>query len=777
MALEQTDATSPDKAGDAAVHPYHLELNEVLVDIQSARREMVDKYKAETEQRKADYQSGKERTSGSYAFLKQLPITIFDGDSTVVCDGMHPSEQDTVVEDLSGRVEKTVDATGKTRSFTYDPDGRLTGVTDENGVTWSTADGETWSSTDGRTWKGTISVERDGTYREVNEELKETIKKPDGTITVKEPNGRVTDTLPDGTTKVVQEPVDREKLTRLAEELNGRSDSIFGGTSLDKESNRRDMIWSGKAFDRLDRLNDAEREALKGIYHQKYGRTITEDYAFLEGKDKERFDKYFTSNDPLAAKADRLRTAIDKSREAYSWHSYLHTDRTNPNQEIRETLKSMNSEEIRQMDNYYRRVYGESLHDAIRSDTPETTREMCEIYLKGIDKRTVEDSQTLLRLQEEEKIKVDGVPDSKLQAEDVEELFDDNFTRLDKDKDGFVSEYEIDRAMKDSDYKGKDAQLVTLLKSKREELEELSNDENFDEDDGVTRKDIRELTKLAKKQEKSEDEQELVEDINGNLKSSGRALKQGSRNLWGVNSNPVDSIRPEAVRQRKVGDCPFMASLAGLANTPEGKEQIKNMIEDNGDGTYTVTFPGDPKHPVTIDEPTQAELCHGAAPTDDGIWVAVLEKAYGKRQAKQSDEHYTYTTDSIDDGGYGRDVMPLLTGKTVDHDDLSETSKETTHEKLTAAMREGRPVVASTAYEDEDSGDGYTDRSGVPTNHVFTVTGYDPETRMVTLRNPWGHGEPKFRARKLDDPNDGVFQMSLDDFHREFEDVDYAKSA
>lgn len=72
----------------------------------------------------------------------------------------------------------------------------------------------------------------------------------------------------------------------------------------------------------------------------------------------------------------------------------------------------------------------------------------------------------------------------------------------------------------------------------------------------------------------------------------------------------MDSITPDAIDQRTVGDCWFLSSVGAMASTPEGKESIKNMIEDNGDGTYTVTFPDDP---VTVDEPTQAELAHGAA--------------------------------------------------------------------------------------------------------------------------------------------------------------------
>lgn len=44
--------------------------------------------------------------------------------------------------------------------------------------------------------------------------------------------------------------------------------------------------------------------------------------------------------------------------------------------------------------------------------------------------------------------------DAALSAKDLKTLFEKNLTRLDADSDGFVSESEIDSAVKDSSYKG-----------------------------------------------------------------------------------------------------------------------------------------------------------------------------------------------------------------------------------------------------------------------------------------------------------------------------------
>ncbi|MGC4113421.1 MAG: C2 family cysteine protease [Myxococcales bacterium] len=49
-----------------------------------------------------------------------------------------------------------------------------------------------------------------------------------------------------------------------------------------------------------------------------------------------------------------------------------------------------------------------------------------------------------------------------------------------------------------------------------------------------------------------------------------------------------DGIKPEDVQQGQLGDCYFPAAIAALAKSQP--EVLQNMIKENGDGTYTVTF-------------------------------------------------------------------------------------------------------------------------------------------------------------------------------------------
>lgn len=65
---------------------------------------------------------------------------------------------------------------------------------------------------------------------------------------------------------------------------------------------------------------------------------------------------------------------------------------------------------------------------------------------------------------------------------------------------------------------------------------------------------------------------------------------------------------------------------------------------------------------------------------------------------------------------------------------------------------------------------------GLQTKHEYSIENYDPATRTVTIRNPWGKGDPLTADGKpRDGKDDGVFTMSLDEFQRTFSDVAYGQ--
>lgn len=206
-----------------------------------------------------------------------------------------------------------------------------------------------------------------------------------------------------------------------------------------------------------------------------------------------------------------------------------------------------------------------------------------------------------------------------------------------------------------------------------------------------------------------------------------------------------DGIGLHGIQQGIMGDCYLLASIAAVAEmTPD---TIKNMIVDNKNGTYTVTFPGAKDEPQTVCAPTETELGLYNGSTEYGIWGSVIEKAYGQ-WCKESFTRRTplnwtgglTTTEGADGGGWHLNrVLKLLTGTDADQDWNAFTFNSTTRRKLLehVAGDDKVPVVAWQKWFREFGVTGVA-------NHVYSVLDFNPEGEdggTVTLYNPWGHKE------------------------------------
>jgi hypothetical protein len=240
-----------------------------------------------------------------------------------------------------------------------------------------------------------------------------------------------------------------------------------------------------------------------------------------------------------------------------------------------------------------------------------------------------------------------------------------------------------------------------------------------------------------------------------------------------------------------------MARLSSLASTNKGRDEIQKMLTENSDGTFTVKFPGADK-PITVNKPTPAELALYNTPDSHGIWASVIEKAYGEslRGSSLRNKYKNINEDGLaqeiaDKGDdYFTHADEMLTGKKpISIADMPD-HLEQIHNELVRSFKEGLP--ASTG-ADSDPGlmtDIYrrlfspedavkpigNDPSGKVLDHQYAVINYDPDTRTVTLRNPYGFGiidTPENQHRSGSD--DGIFTMSLKKFAQTFSDVDLVK--
>ena len=227
----------------------------------------------------------------------------------------------------------------------------------------------------------------------------------------------------------------------------------------------------------------------------------------------------------------------------------------------------------------------------------------------------------------------------------------------------------------------------------------------------------------------------------------------------------VNGVHPADVRQGAIGDCYFPAALAAIAHTDP--ERIQNMIRQNEDGTYTVTFHNasswggstGKKVEITVDGDLYARSFGGpvygsslgtpSQPDKMELWFPLIEKAYA--QWKGSYE-------AIGNGGVSGKLMSEVMGASYDYSSVSDYNKDRVWEQIKQGEQNGWPMTAGTHGSDQSAL--YTN-SGVYANHAYSVLGVEEENgvKYVKLRNPWGQSEPRNNG-----PDDGFFRMSVDDF-------------
>jgi hypothetical protein len=228
----------------------------------------------------------------------------------------------------------------------------------------------------------------------------------------------------------------------------------------------------------------------------------------------------------------------------------------------------------------------------------------------------------------------------------------------------------------------------------------------------------------------------------------------------------IDGAKPGDVQQGQLGDCYFPAAMAAIAQA--APDAITNLIKDNGDGTYTVTFKqrdwltGRFKDvPIKVDGdlytgawggPLYGRSSNSADPRKMELWFPLVEKAYAQWKGSY---------DAIGDGGAMKDVFENCLGVETGSMSLAHASADKVWERIVSSVDNHKPVGAGTYGEDKRAR--YTN-TGVVADHAYSILGYKKGAngeRFVVLRNPWGQSEPAGNG-----PNDGVFKLKLEDFTR-----------
>ena len=321
-------------------------------------------------------------------------------------------------------------------------------------------------------------------------------------------------------------------------------------------------------------------------------------------------------------------------------------------------------------------------------------------------------------------------------------------SKIDTEHNGEVTKAQLGKAMEDPQFKGQEAQAVAAMYKNFDGLKNLSHHEYFWNTDTINAADLDKFAGKAssKPEDLSKSDKHLVSEVFATCNTVADKGQQidDCQSLYGT-TNPLDSITPYAVRQGSIGDCYYEAAAASVANTHP--EQIRDAIKDNGDGTYTVTFPGDKDRPQTVKAPTEAELGLYNHASGNGTWASVLEKAYGQYR-EQIEKHHTNTPqEGADGGGWSKPVIKLLTGKDADYTQTNSHDRAGMKKQLEDAFSgPDKKVVTASVDSDEslwhkvNGTDTSVSKSGFFRQHEYSVVGFTQTSHgaVVSIRNPWG---------------------------------------
>jgi hypothetical protein len=199
--------------------------------------------------------------------------------------------------------------------------------------------------------------------------------------------------------------------------------------------------------------------------------------------------------------------------------------------------------------------------------------------------------------------------------------------------------------------------------------------------------------------------------------------------LFGTNGPSEDDIQ-----QGYLGDCYFLSALSAVAKVDADK--IRQSVVALGDGTFAVQMHNAYGQlgfvRLTADLPTwgaNGPVAYANAGSSEGLWVALMEKAFNYFRSGANPAAPTYGT--IDNGGW---MTESFTALGLADSDLYAGTATQLGTQLKSAVTAGKAVTLAIGNVP----------AGAPLigDHAYTVDHVNLDARgnvaSVTLRNPWG---------------------------------------
>lgn len=227
-----------------------------------------------------------------------------------------------------------------------------------------------------------------------------------------------------------------------------------------------------------------------------------------------------------------------------------------------------------------------------------------------------------------------------------------------------------------------------------------------------------------------------------------RRIRSAKRELFLDETPDIDRCR-----QGSLGDCFLIAGVGAYAH--RNPQDVRSMIR-TVTGGYIVTF--GVSQSIRVNDLTDAQICLTSSTGDEGLWLAIIEQAYGtlRNQNKPIDQQTEEATDAIARGGSIASTITALTGHAVqttsmrprlekarDKQEAIEPILVQIRAELARAQRDRRLAGCGTGSTDTGS----TLPPGIPGKHAYAVIAFDEARGVVTLWNPHGNtfkpkGEP-----------------------------------
>jgi hypothetical protein len=339
-----------------------------------------------------------------------------------------------------------------------------------------------------------------------------------------------------------------------------------------------------------------------------------------------------------------------------------------------------------------------------------------------------------------------------------------NFARWDRDHDGRLSPQEVTALVTDPEVRGDEAAAVAAI-----HLFQRGR-----KDAAFTR------ARLLRPDEPAAEERR--DQAPGTLRFEARfeafraRLGKVTRDLFAGNAPSL-----EGLSQGHLGDCYCLAAVGAAVHRHAAG--VKGMFRPLADGSCDVALGGG--RVVHVRPLTDAEVVLGSTAGDQGVWLNVLEEAFGqlKGRAWWPGHGTAEGLDAIARGGDADEAIKLLTGHRAKYLAIRKgAGKEkppparrdlpALEARVRAVLREtsaGRALVCC------GTSRGRTP-PGIPDNHDFALLGYDTATDSVLVWNPWGnHFTPRGRPGLGEGyPTEhGQFRVPLVEFVRIFDGLYY----